>query len=197
MRGMDCTSGTHLVAAAWSACTFDVSQRFHEAITSIGGMWGGTAVLYGCRVPMLLHCTTQILRSQSLHASPKTHQSPWRRQNHQSTQRPSEPQESTEPPKHAKPPEVPRAPGNPKAPRAPQTRRTEKSPQRNQPEPPDPCDVRSAPGAPTHTTLPMKKTQLSCCLRIDGTLNEKRASVTACACVLEFNTKLLHVHLYS
>ena len=41
MRGMDCTSGTHLVAAAWSACTFDVSQRFHEAITSIGGMWGG------------------------------------------------------------------------------------------------------------------------------------------------------------
>ena len=136
-------------------------------------------------------------RSQSLHTSPKTHQSPWRRQNHQSTQRPSEPQESTEPPKHAKPPEVPRAPGNPKAPRAPQTRRTEKSPQRNQPEPPDPCDMTSAPGAPTHTTLPMKKTQLSCCSRIDGTLNEKRASVTACACVLEFNTKLLHVHLYS
>ena len=61
MRGMDCTSGTHLVAAAWSACTFDVSQRFHEAITSIGGMWGGTVVLYGCWVPMLFHCTTQIL----------------------------------------------------------------------------------------------------------------------------------------
>ena len=158
---------------------------------------GGTVVLYGCWVPMLFHCTTQILRSQSLHTSPKTHQSPWRRQNHQSTQRPSEPQESTEPPKHAKPPEVPRAPGNPKSPRAPQTRRTEKSPQRNQPEPPDPCDMTSAPGAPTHTTLPLKKTQLFCCLRIDGTLNEKRASVTACACVLEFNTKLLHVHLYS
>ena len=126
-------------------------------------------------------------------------------------QDPPEPLETPEPPEHAEAlrapriyrapqarnPEVPRAPGNPKAPRAPQTRRTEKSPQRNQPEPPDPCDMTSAPGAPTHTTLPMKKTQLSCCLRIDGTLNEKRASVTACACVLEFNTKLLHVHLYS
>ena len=61
MRGMDCTSGTHLVTAAWSACMFDVSQRFHEAITSIGGMWGGHSGAVWMLGSYASPCTTQIL----------------------------------------------------------------------------------------------------------------------------------------